>query len=171
MIFMKSYKKTTQYLLNMIVIILVFFMLIIFSKDNVINLNANTLRIISPQGYAFFTRDPKEPQLFIYKLEERKIIEDLSKNSTTSDMLFGLSRKNRRQSLEMNEIFPKLIKWEDYNSLEDLKHIVPDTLSIKSKDSKKLTGQFLIIREKRIPWAWASNLKTPQRKFKFIYLK
>lgn len=70
MIFMKIYKKTTQYLLNMIVIILVFFMLIIFSKDNVINLNANTLRIISPQGYAFFTRDPKEPQLFIYKLKE-----------------------------------------------------------------------------------------------------
>jgi antimicrobial peptide system SdpA family protein len=168
---MKIYSKIVQKLFNIIMIIIAFIMVLLFSEDNTIDLNANTLRTISPQGYAFFTRDPKEPQLFIYEIERDTITRNLSQNSSSFNMLFGLSRVNRRQSLEFNEVFPKLIKWKNYNSITDIKGVIPDSLNIVSKDSRKINGKFLIIRESRIPWAWASNLKKPKRKFKLIYIQ
>ncbi|MFL0082489.1 SdpA family antimicrobial peptide system protein [Tenacibaculum maritimum] len=167
MIFMKIY----NFLSKILVVFIVFSMLLTFSEDNTVNLNSNALRLLSPQGYAFFTRNPQEPQIFIYRIKNDTIEENLTKNSSTLDMFFGLSRVNRRESLEMNNVISKLTKWKDYTSLNDIKTTVQDTLKITSTDSKKIKGNFLIIKEKRIPWAWSKNLKTPKQRFKFIYLK
>lgn len=159
------------FVLKALIVLFVFVMLLQFNKDNTINLNLKTLGILSPQGYAFFTRNPQEPQIYIYKFKNDSITMNISPKSTTSKMLFGISRANRRASLEFNEVFPKLTKWQDYEDINSYNEIIPDTLSLKSIDTRKKQGKYLIIMENRVPWAWSKNLEKGKRKFKIIYLK
>ena len=169
---MKLFNKLLIFLSRIIVILICFLVFLTFNDDNVFNIKADTLRLISPQGYAFFTRNPRENQIYIYKLNNQKKFKNYSPNSSTIKMFFGLSRKNNRAILELNEIFPKLTKWQDYDKSKfDYISFPKDTFQIKSNDSKKIKGTFLILREKRIPWAWAKNSFYPKSEFKLIYLK
>lgn len=168
---MKNYNIYINFVVKVFVIVFVFVLLLQFNKDNTINLNLKTLGILSPQGYAFFTRNPQEPQIYIYKFKNDSIIINIAPKSTTSKMFFGISRANRRASLEFNEIFPKLTKWQNYESIKQYNEIKTDTFSLKSVDTHKNQGKYLIVKESRIPWAWSKNLEEGEKTFKMIYLK
>jgi len=169
---MKIYNKLIKHTINLSIFSIIFVVLLTFEDDNTFNLKTNTLRLISPQGYAFFTRNPREPQLYLFKIDTLNRLDNISPNSSTLKMLFGLSRKNRRSALEMNEILQKLTKWKDYSNNLLIQNVpIIDTFELKSKENKNISGKYLIIKEKRIPWAWSKNQKETMKKYKLILIK
>ncbi|MCC2590088.1 hypothetical protein [Chryseobacterium sp. MFBS3-17] len=86
-------------------------------------------------------------------------------------MLLGLERTSRRVSLEMGTLINKPLKWRSlldiHSMLNDKKYnifIFQDEL-----DSKLEKGNYVLISEERIPWAWAKNFNDPRQKYyKFI---
>ncbi len=116
---------------------------------------ANAFSII-PQGWGFFTRDPKEPQYLIFDKDGTK----LSKSNSEPSNLFGISRKNRLMNIELSLIMSKIKEssWSDYKEgkFDFNSTIISDTISINFNPSS-LKGHFFIAQQERLPWAWAKS--------------
>jgi antimicrobial peptide system SdpA family protein len=164
---MKSYKIASI----LIASLFTFFTILSFNNDNTFNIETQTLGLISPQGYAFFTKNPKEAQVYIYKVNKNNSLQNICPNSSTFEMLFGLSRKNTRLSFDFTEILTKLRKWKPINEVDKFYLTNPDVFNITKKDIKNHKGKYLIIKEERIPWAWSKNMFSPRRYFKYIIIK
>jgi antimicrobial peptide system SdpA family protein len=145
--------------------------LLSFNSDNTFNINTQTLGQISPQGYAFFTKNPKEPQVFIYKVNENNKLTNICPNSSSVKMFFGLSRRNTRLSYDFTEILSKLNNWEPIDKIDKFYITKIDTFILSSNDITNHKGKYLIVKEDRIPWAWSKNLISPKKSFKFITIK
>ena len=118
------------------------------------------VNIIFPQGWSFFTKDPRSYRLLAYSLNGSKI-EKLSIQNQSFSNIFGLSRKARvigyESSIIANKILPK--NWKDMVG-ERLDSLV-GCKSIKLKPEKNfkyLTGGYYIFKlYKPIPYTWANK--------------
>jgi antimicrobial peptide system SdpA family protein len=164
---MKNYNSITIVIASLFT----FFVLLSFNSDNTFNINTQTLGQISPQGYAFFTKNPKEPQVFIYKVNENNKLTNICPNSSSVKMFFGLSRRNTRLSYDFTEILSKLNNWEPIDKIDKFYITKIDTFILSSNDITNHKGKYLIVKEDRIPWAWSKNLISPKKSFKFITIK
>ncbi|PWW20129.1 SdpA family antimicrobial peptide system protein [Chryseobacterium sp. AG844] len=113
-----------------------------------------------PEGWSFFTRDPREPLLEVYKIENNKLLYIPLSNSSKENW-FGFSRKSRVQGYEasiiVSEAPSKLWIENTGNNYEN--HINDVAFSVKSKRSNNYfkKGLYLFILKKPIPWAWANE--------------
>lgn len=164
---MKNYKSITIVIASLFT----FFVLLSFNSDNTFSIETQTLGLISPQGYAFFTKNPKEPQIYIYEVDKSNQLKNICPNSSTAEMFFGLSRKNTRLSYDFTEILSKLSRWESIDKIDKFYLTKSDTFNIPKKDMLKHKGKYLIVKEERIPWAWSKNLSTPKKYFKYITIE
>jgi antimicrobial peptide system SdpA family protein len=164
---MKNYKSITIAIASLFT----FFILLSFNSDNTFNIDTQTLGQISPQGYAFFTKNPKEPQVYIYKVDKSNKLKNICPNSSSAEMYFGLSRKNTRLSYDFTEILSNLRKWESIEKVEKFYLTKLDTFKISRKDMLKHNGKYLIIKEERIPWAWSKSLSKSKKYFKYITIE
>lgn len=84
------------------IITLTFMLFSVYSDLNYFTPGYKNSKIISkllPEGWGFFTRDPREPIYKLYKISDEKLtLVDLSNSSVS--VLLGLSRKNRRKNIE-----------------------------------------------------------------------
>lgn len=157
-------KFNYQYILGAVIAYIV---LISFQEDGAIHFQKNESVQFFPQGYAFFTRNPREPHINIYEVfKDDSLVQINEKASLSAQNLFGLSRKNRRLNIEFQEVISKILLWE--NSFEKAKQ-KSLTLKLDSKESNKICGKYLFVKEERIPWAWIKNKKlSPKKKFKML---
>lgn len=122
---------------------------------------------IIPQGWAFFTRNPREGQTLLYKIEDNKIVNANFKHNSFKYKM-GLDRSCTKVYTELGFIKEKVpsdafipLEWnyqvEKLNnvSLESMK---PFTVKNALKDPI-LNGKYLLVIQEPIPWAWSSNIE------------
>ena len=128
----------------------------------------------TPQGWAFFTRDAREEQVYIYSIQNNKL-EKIDQKHGDITNLFGLSRKISKLGLEA-EILTNFIGKENFsvttwNYDENLLGEIPNRfIEIKNPlQSPILCGEYVIVYHPIIPWAWSNSkkkIKMPAKVFK-----
>ncbi|MDC8101450.1 SdpA family antimicrobial peptide system protein [Chryseobacterium rhizosphaerae] len=118
------------------------------------------INTLFPEGWSFFTRDPQEPLLEAYKIENNKLL-DIPLSNSSKENLFGFSRKSRVQGFEASIIIsdvPSKLWIEDTGNNYE-KHISDRAFSIRLKKSNNYfkKGLYLFVLKKPIPWAWANK--------------
>jgi antimicrobial peptide system SdpA family protein len=153
------------FLLVIIVFTGVYISFIASNRDNPVRLSyKSTTEIYSvfPQGWAFFTRDPKEDVLIVYDFQNDK---EEAVNETASlslGNLLGINRKGRRISIELAAVVNKIpakawTKERKRMSIEKLKSLpLVDTVE-NVLPNPILQGTYVIYRANRKPWAWAKS--------------
>ncbi|MCJ7934114.1 MAG: SdpA family antimicrobial peptide system protein [Chryseobacterium sp.] len=123
-----------------------------------------TFRTLLPEGWSFFTRNPREDMVTIYKVVNNTPIRVSSLNSET-DNLCGLSRKSRKLGYDVSTMLSTLPKnnWVKTNSLNKLEIKKQNFNKVNKKNLQINTldkGQYMIVTQPTIPWAWS---KYPSR--------
>lgn len=147
---------------------IVFYIISIYFGNNPLNNSLiSKVKVISvlPEGWAFFTKNSSEPQLYIYKVERNKLSE-INLRNFTSEYFFGMSRNNRILNLQVANVFKKVnndssIHYEFHSinitQLTNVLHV--DTLdfnrvSIKNAIAPNIEeGKYLMIVQLMLPWA------------------
>lgn len=115
--------------------------------------------ILVPQGWGFFTRNPREDRIKIYKYHNSGYAEILDKNFSTQNY-FGISRKNR---ITLNEVLYNLkivgdSSWYQTRIVNDsLVKSLPEVTIVNLAKDPLNCGKLLVIKEKTIPWAWRKH--------------
>ncbi len=113
---------------------------------------------LMPQGWAFFTRSPREPQLYLYQSVEGKMTK-VSYSNTGLESWFGFNRKVRFKGVEMGHLFEKVQQYEwlacegDLNDCPELQtlpaHPVENIAQLHT-----LCGEYYLVHRSIVPWAW-----------------
>lgn len=127
----------------------------LYNKEN------RFFKSIFPEGFSFFTRNPREPQVIIYTRDDQKEVIERS-NSIT--YYFGFSRYGRALSIELSTIWETVRhqKWLDcYIGNEQCFNdkILPFYVIENSSPSPLLCGEYYLKIVEPIPWAWAQSFK------------
>lgn len=153
------------FLLVFIVFAGVYISFIASNRDNPVRLSyKSTQEIYSvfPQGWAFFTRDPKEDVLIVYDFQNNNK-EAVNKTASLSlENLLGINRKGRRVSIELAAVVNKIPAkaWSPNRekvSLEKLKSLPLKDTVVNVLPDPILKGTYVIYRATRKPWAWATS--------------
>ena len=126
----------------------------------------NILFALVPQGWAYFTRSPREAQITILKRSnnDNKFVR-INLRHSHPDNLFGLYRRSpkiltelQRAKLEIPESIYLDTTWnyQQQHSTGDIKKLLSYNFINKIKDPE-LCGEHLVIYQKPIPWAWLTN--------------
>ncbi len=122
------------------------------------------IQIVLPQGFAFFTRDAREQDVYLYQPEGRTWISaSMGPNSRPAN-LFGLNRKSRAQNVESALILSKTkpnIWWDceddpaaclNQDAVQDtIRNVVP---------APTLCGTTGFVLQEPVPWAWSKSRDT-----------
>ncbi|MEZ0184129.1 SdpA family antimicrobial peptide system protein [Flavobacterium oncorhynchi] len=134
-----------------------------------------TIFNIIPQGWGFFTRDPRENEVWTYKILNNSV-EKISQTNGNLNNLYGASRKNRFIGVELSFLISQIntsswIKMKGGKLILD-KKTYTDTI-INTLKPCSLKGDFFIVEQERIPWAWSKNSDTIVMPYKYskIYVK
>jgi len=138
------------------IFIVLFFIFIVFIsslKSTVFDvpfIRKYNISLVSPQGWGFFTRNPRENQFALYLIEgkDKKLV--TFKNASTSNLL-GFSRLSRRINLEFQRILIKVndTLWVDKEQKSTLK-VKRDNHFIYLKK-----GHYIIERSELTPWQYS----------------
>lgn len=121
--------------------------------------NKATLFNFVPQGWGFFTRDPREDELILFEIKNNSI-ERFTKTNSAISSFFGVSRKNRLINVESGILLPEI---EDslWKSMKGRELILDKTLKTDTIINRfhpcNIKGDFFFVKQERIPWAWAGN--------------
>lgn len=150
------------------------FVFLLFTNSISYNLNTSsykTIKIfstISPQGWGFFTKSPREDNVYIYSVTNKNIINEMLPNSHYSNF-FGLSRKSRMIGFEISHILVQLNKekWENFNG-----NFNKYTKKAIKVDNSKLhylkTGSYLLVKEKVPPYLWRNYVKNKLKEIIYV---
>jgi len=127
----------------------------------------NVDRLI-PQGWAFFTRDPREPIIKYYELRNDEWTSTMLGPNARASHFFGARRIARAQNTEaallQNDIHDSLWTHCTKNIRACLDETgISDTVQNNSP-VKTLCGTIGFAQQKRLPWAWNNSrddLKMP----------
>ncbi|WP_291152583.1 SdpA family antimicrobial peptide system protein [Flavobacterium sp. UBA7680] len=124
---------------------------------------------IIPQGWGFFTRDPRENEISTYYITDGSIIKFTQTNGNLNNF-YGASRKNRFHGVELGLIVSQInpnswVKMKGGKFILNQK-IHTDTI-INSLNPSNIKGDFFIVEQERIPWAWAKNSDTIIMPYKY----
>lgn len=135
------------------------------AKENPISLTYHIknkeLHSLLPQGWAFFTKSPREFQLSLYSYQERNI-EKVNLKNVQASQLFGLNKSNRATHSKLIKIFNEIPDehWTPIVSLEKI-----DCNNLNKYNVNKLLineipkGEYIMLINKTTPWAWFSKSK------------
>lgn len=130
---------------------------------------------LMPQGWAFFTRDSREPRLFVYKFSDQMKLERINVPGSSAKYLFGLDRYGRKISSEYVPLISKIdsLRWmyADFDLDTIAKRSMRGAAIVVANDAIKpqCCGEIIIVKANIIPWAYShfDNIKMPA---KFIKL-
>jgi len=130
---------------------------------------------ILPQGWGFFTRDPREDITEVYRYDNNKQFERFIRNNAEPAYLFGAIRTGRIRSLELGQILSHIAdsNWirgtGNYYRVADSLHAIPITWS--SLTQSFTPGNYLLIKQQRPPWIWQQNINSSKIPFKAVMIK
>ncbi len=182
---MVSFLKNNNYIIYLITSLTVSFWLII--NIFLITVRGNPIEITNevdsrvfnfiPQGWAFFTRDPREAQIAIYKIENDNILKPYPQRHSLFTNLFGLKRTSSKLLTELQLLKLKTVdslysdaKWNYQINIFD--KIITNTFECKNEIYDPiLLGNFIVVYQKPVPWAWSKSIKEIKMPAKIIRFK
>ena len=134
------------------------------------------VRSFLPEGWSFFTRNPREAQLHFFKYENTHLSPYQNFPNSNPTNYFGMSRKSRAQGVEFayltQDISPE--NWKDCTRKELLNKVLTDSIpwiDVQSPYAPSLLcGEIVVMEEEYVPWAWSQSSKEIDMPAKFIKL-
>ena len=114
-----------------------------------------------PEGWGFFTRDPQESEIYIYKKVGSELV-SYSIHHSRPNNYFGLKRNSRAQMVEL-EFLIRNIKEVDWIECEDeinnclSQETVPEFHLNNNSVFQSLCGVIWLQKKKPVPWAWSKS--------------
>lgn len=117
------------------------------------------MREVLPQGWAFFTRDPREaPREAYVKNEQGRFVPATPGSNGDAVNLFGLSRRSRAQSIEMGMLIKEVAGSDWTRCRVDPGVCLADLPVIATVESRypggSLCGAVGLVEQRFVPWAW-----------------
>lgn len=128
----------------------------------------NKVFTFTPQGWAFFTRNPREEQIYIYRIDNNGRLSRINQKHSNFDNIMGLDRKVSKISVEVQYLTSNIHKSEYtetiWNYDENIFGKVPSKYIsvINPINNPLLCGNYLIVKQKIVPWAWWSTSRKVQ---------
>lgn len=182
---MVSFFKNSNYIIYLLTSLVASFWLIInvfliTVKGNPIEItNEVDTRVFNfiPQGWAFFTRDPREAQITIYKIENDSILKPYPQRHSSFTNLFGLKRTSSKILTELQLLKLKTsdslysnLKW-NYQANQYSK-IPSEKFEYRNEIFDPiLLGDFIVVYQKPVPWAWSKSIERIEMPSKIIRFK
>nr|WP_299067881.1 SdpA family antimicrobial peptide system protein [uncultured Allomuricauda sp.] len=133
------------------------------------------IKAFVPEGWGFFTRDPQEEKLIIFKILPDCSLKEIEFSVDSKENLFGFSRKLRKRNFEYTKVLQYIPAdaWADFfGKRENIKANCkrkPLVINLKKDDYFLLKdSKLLLYRYRIVPWEW-SNL-TKEEKGKIVYV-
>ncbi|HCW3604261.1 TPA: SdpA family antimicrobial peptide system protein [Staphylococcus aureus] len=160
------YKKITIFLITIIIsTVFLLFTVINSLGHTIVSPNQNIqyyLKILMPQEWGFYSKNPKTLDLTYVEVDGNKIIQPNAHVKT----LWGLNREARAQGTEAGLIYQEASKRNLIKTTESYyDDFVKETknepfVKIKNPDSrKKFKGKYIFYSGEIIPFSWAKNTK------------
>ena len=157
----------------LIILIIIFsFSFTLFSNSIPYNLITGNLKkikfisTVSPQGWGFFTKSPREDNVYIYSLTNSLVKSEMQPNNHYSNY-FGISKKSRMVGYEVSMILTQLKheKWSFFNGTfaNDKKSINVDNSNLHFLKN----GKYALVKEKITPYLWR-KLSTPKKEIIYV---
>jgi len=134
------------------------------------------VRLFLPEGWAFFSKSPRDDYMQIYENSNGHLIEIKGQRHGALSNLLGLKRTSRSMSVEYSYLLSKVktkVEWSECNDNIDsfiAKNVVKPVDVINKTRSPILCGKYYIAQYKVIPWAWANNYENVQLPCKLTLL-
>jgi len=111
-----------------------------------------------PEGWAFFTRDPREPRAVVYQLAASRLIQ-LTFPNTSRRNLFGLSRAARAFDAELQALLTPVLAstWADCRGDPAVCVSASTSRPLELTNwstTRYICGDVVVVRSAPIPWAW-----------------
>jgi antimicrobial peptide system SdpA family protein len=121
------------------------------------------LRVIAPQGWKFFTRDPREERLLVRVPDGAGgWTSDVTPTNSAPQNLFGALRSARAQPSEMSELLLRVPETEWVACTADpnvcLAAFTRPLVLNNPDPTPTLCGDVGFVMQPPIPWAWARRL-------------
>jgi antimicrobial peptide system SdpA family protein len=115
--------------------------------------------LLLPQGWKFFTKDPRSSELYAYASSAAGEWRAVSASAmSSSENLHGLDRRVRTQGLEIGLILsevPKPAHWADCAGTVAACAASVDPVDVHNRSPvPTLCGDIALTREQPVPWAW-----------------
>jgi len=134
------------------------------------------ISLLIPQGWDFFTRNPREPVAKLFVLKNQKWESALAGPKSRWDLGFGWLKAPRAQMVEMRALAEqsKSSHWatceSGHSPVECLTKSLP-TAKIKNRfPNPTLCGQVGIVSQPATPWLWAKENIHVEMKSLFLHL-
>ena len=121
---------------------------------------ALTIRALVPQGWAFFTRSPREPRVIPYAPAEDGTWRSVhARRHAEPAQVFGLNRSSRAQGVEMGLLLDA-VGSDGWRECDDgpAACIAATPRSIATENvspEPTLCGPVVLVRQEPLPWAWS----------------
>lgn len=114
-----------------------------------------------PEGWGFFTRDPREPDLYLFVLKNKQWVKSANMPISNFRNAMGLNRLPRAMSVELAMLMSE-IKEDDwvFSDLNVNKPDMKDFSIIPLKNTSPhptLKDTLCIVQQEPVPWAWSWN--------------
>lgn len=156
----------------LIIIIIFSFSFTLFSNSIPYNLITGNLKkikfisTVSPQGWGFFTKSPREDNVYIYSLANGLVKNEMHPNNHYSNY-FGISKKSRMIGYEVSIILNELKneKWSSFNDafVNNNESIIIDNSNLHFLKN----GKYALVKEKITPYLWR-KLTTPKKEIIYV---
>jgi antimicrobial peptide system SdpA family protein len=136
--------------------------------------NRHYISGILPEGFAFFTRNPREDKLYFLVEEHNKLVNDPRLRNATLTNLFGFKRRGRILNLLYStQLLRGNIRWYPINEDEPInfndKKFVTNTVLINDSSLNLIKyKKFIVIKKKIIPWAYRNISKGTEGNAMFV---
>lgn len=126
--------------------------------------DATEARLLLPEGWAFFTRNPREPWLHFYTFDEgqHEYVEITAPPLADVRNAFGLRRGTRRQGVESGLVMAALSEdsWTPC-SLPEIKRCLSETKPVLTMENPSpmpsLCGEIGVVSYSAVPFAWVRD--------------
>lgn len=140
------------------------------------SIDAATTFNFFPQGWGFFTKNPKEEMFLVYKEEKGKFKKVVFENSSKEN-IFGFSKKVRYENMEYSFLLDAYkgewskLSGDHITKLQDIP--INDTIKLRKKFLILKKGTYCLVKLTHIPFAWSNSNQEEFRPYEIakIYVK
>ncbi|WP_157579243.1 SdpA family antimicrobial peptide system protein [Spirosoma montaniterrae] len=144
---------------------LAFFSLLTYVKDTPVRFSyefQHNLRTLFPQGWAFFTKSPRDENIQLYRWENNRLILVDGQRQATFANLMGFRRSSRAMSVEYAYLLYNVptTKWTRCETDPEAyirSHKLTEVRVENNTPRPYLSGTYYLIQRGIVPWAWSSQ--------------
>ncbi len=117
------------------------------------------VRLLTPQAWNFFTRNPREKRLFIYRAQDQTSA--FAGPNFTRNTWLGWDRAPRAQMFEISQLIGQIpeASWRPCDrSWQECSNLYKESLALRSWSPRgTLCGDLIAVRQEPVPWSWARH--------------